>query len=264
MSSEIRNWPSGRLRRRVGVVLGVALMLLLSGCERRGVQGSSGATAECEPGAETQDEPGVLRGRVLAPAAQLAHNGAREQKSGFSAVVSYVFTTGWLVPPAHAAPLDGELPVPGVQVELYQVGPDGGQVGETLAQATTNAIGQWCLRLPPGVEAGPQLMLQARTDAPEAKDVRLRRSLAAEFSTDISSGSEALTRLLQEHKVDFTKLAHATYLNMESIADTRMDLLTPVKLQPGMTAQQAVEQILNTLREDERLEEKFEALARVK
>lgn len=269
MSNDEQNCLTRLSRKCVGRWVCLALLSLAAGgCEGRDAHERGAQAANCEPGAEPREEPGVLRGRVLAPAARLAQGSPQGQQLTTSADASRSWVMRWLIRPVHAAQLEGELPVPEAIVELFAVGPAGERTGEVLAQTTTNAIGQWCLRLPQGVQAGTQMMLQARmgavgADTTGAGKVRLRRSLAAEFSTDIYSGSEALTQFLQEHRVDFTKIPQATYLNMESIADTRMDLLSPVRLQPGVATQQAVGEILSALRGDERLAQKLEALAKI-
>ncbi|QDG51838.1 hypothetical protein FIV42_14125 [Persicimonas caeni] len=196
-----------------------------------------GATAE---EAAQQYHPRILRGRVLAPGGQLA------MRSPFG---------DWLVGSAHAAPLEGEQTVPEATVALYRVGPDGQKRGEVLRRATTDIQGEWCMKLPDGVDFGPDVMLAASAD-----DTRLRRSLVSPVATDIYSTTEALTRLLQEREVDFTKMPKETYLNIESIADTTVDLLQPVQLAPDDNVASTVDKIGEALAKDERLDKKIASL----
>lgn len=197
----------------------------------------AGATAE-----ESADEyhPRILRGRVLAPSGELA---SRWQMPG------------WLVGAAHAAPLEAEQTVPQARVELYRVGPSGERSGEVLREATTDVTGEWCMKLPDGIELGADLMLAAGVG-----DARLRRSVVSQFSTDLYSASEALTRLLQARRVDFSAIPDETYLNMEAIADTRVDLLEPVDIEEGEGVEEVVAKIRKVLAGDERLQEKLARL----
>ena len=185
--------------------------------------------------------PRIIRGRVLAPSGKLAWR---------SPVGS------WLVDSAHAAPLEKEQTVAQTSVALYRVGPSGEQTGDVLRTTETDATGQWCMKLAEGLELGADVMLEASAD-----DVRLRRSLVSQFSTDLYSATEALTRLVQAHEVDFTKIPDQTYLNMEAIADTRIDLLDPVEVEPADTVESTVAKIRKALAKDDRLMEKIEGLS---
>jgi hypothetical protein len=233
----------------------ISLAVIVGGCDRDGADPAevNPAGAEQCPGATPAEaaaeyHPRVLRGRVHAPFGKLA--------------VRSSFPT-WLVSTAYAAPLESERTVPEATVVLYRVGPAGQKVGEALRETTTDMAGQWCMKLPQGVElaagAGAELMLAA-----SAHDTRLRRSLVSEVSTDLYSTAEALTRLLIEYNVDFSKIPVATYLNMESIADTRVDLLEAVELEQGATVESTVRRILKVLAKDERLMEKIDKLPTLK
>ncbi|MFW6053817.1 MAG: hypothetical protein ACOC9J_03295 [Persicimonas sp.] len=214
--------------------------------------GPAQPAAEC-PGATAADlareyHPRLLRGRVLAPSGQLSLN-----------TPIFEQLDGWLVGTAHAAPLEDEQPVGGVRVFLYRVGPAGEPSGAPLRQTTTDANGEWCMKLPEGVEFGADLVAQAK-----AGQTRLRRSVVSEFATDIYSASEALTQLLAQRDVDFTKISTETYFNMESIAATAIDLLEPVELAETDGVEAAVRKIRDVLEKDERLMEKLQVLQRVR
>ncbi len=208
--------------------------------------------AQC-PGATAADlareyHPRLLRGRVLAPAGKLSLNAPILEQ-----------LDGWLVDTAHAAPLEEEQPVGGVRVFLYRVEPTGEPVGAPLRQTTTDANGEWCMKLPEGVDFGADLVAQAK-----AGQTQLRRSVVSEFATDIYSASEALTRLLEQRDVDFTKIPTETYFNMESIAATAIDLLEPIELADADGVDEAVRKIRDVLEDDERLMEKVRKLQKVR
>lgn len=212
-------------------------------CDRMGEDPSAGdaarATEEC-PGATAEEaaldyHPRILRGEVSAPPGAMSSRG---------------WLDGWFVETAHAAPLEEEQSVRGATVELYRVDADGDRTGEPLREATTDGSGEYCMKLPEGVDPSSTLMAEARFD-----DARMRRVVVSQFATDIYSTSEALLRLLRDHNVDFTELPTETYFNLESMAATAVDLLDPIELDPADGVDEAVAQILKVLEEDERIEE---------
>lgn len=231
------------LRRFLRILPAVALAL--TACERGAVDGTRSTQAKDCPGASVEEaaqqyHPRIVRGRVLAPRGKLA------RRSPFD---------NWLVGSAQAAPLEAEQTVPRAKVTLYRVGPSGKKEGEVLRSATTDQTGSWCMKLPDGVALGPELMLAASADG-----TRLRRSLVSPVATDIYSATEALTQLLQEHNVDFNQMPKANYLNIESIADTAVDLLHPVELAEDDTVKTTVEKLGDALAKDDRLADKIAAL----
>lgn len=242
------------------IALAGALLLGSTGCDHQA--DSNGASPGSTPGLHTGDctprppsmadnsgesDPRVLRGQVLAPFGKLAayRPPAPPARSPFP---------DWLVEVAHGAPLEAERTVPNTPIYLYQVDARGERVGESIAETRSDSGGNWCIRLPEGVAPGPGLMVEARG---ARADARLRRSVVAPFATDTSVGNEALTRLLQANKVDFLRVSAETLINMESIADTRMDLLNPVELSDTMTLEDAVVHVQATLATDPRLVEKM-------
>lgn len=242
----------------------VASAAAIAGCERKAGSAKTridsrkpgacvGATAK---EAAQKYNPRVLRGRVLAPFGKLAMRSPTARRPSDQALARSPFPD-WLVPAAAAAPLVNERTVPNATVRLYEVGPDGKQTGEVLRQAVTDVKGQWCMKLPDGVNTNSKLMAEAK-----AADTRLRRSVVSPIATDIYSGTEALTRLLQAQKVDFTKIPTSTYLNMSAIADTTFDLLYPVKLKKSDNVADAVAQIQKVLTKDKRLKTKIAKLAK--
>jgi hypothetical protein len=230
------------MNRRNVIALVVATVASLSfACEQPDQPDST--PAESCPGATQQQaqrdyHPRVLRGRVLAPHAKLAES--------------------WLeaiVPTAHAAPLEDEQPVVGATVELYQIDASGAQIGDVLRTTDTNEQGEWCVGLPEGIEPGTDLMLRASGDA-----VALRRLAATDITTDIYTGTEAIVRILKARDVDFHRIPTETYINLEAVADSAVDLLEPVELTDTDDVASMVQKIRDTLVEDERFSEKLESL----
>jgi hypothetical protein len=230
------------MNRRNVIALVVATVASLSlACEQPNQPDSK--PAENCPGATQQQaqqeyHPRVLRGRVLAPHAKLAGS--------------------WLdvfVSTAHAAPLEDEQPVSGATVELYQIDASGAQIGDVLRTTQTNAKGEWCVGLPDGVDTGTDLMLRASSEA-----ATLRRLAASEISTDIYTGTEALVRILEARDVDFHQIPTETYVNMEAIADSAVDLLDPVELTADDDVPTMVAKIRETVLADERFSDKLSAL----
>lgn len=247
------------------IALAGALLLGSAGCQGPASPGgasspSTGAPqiGDCTPRPPTladqagESDPRVLRGQVQAPFGKLAayRPPAPPVRSPFP---------DWLVDRAYGAPLEVERTIPNTPVYLYQVDARGERAGEYIAETRTDSGGNWCIRLPEGVAPAPGLMVEARGAGGQA---RLRRSVVAPFATDTSVGNEALTRLLQANQVDFVRTAAETLINMESIADTRMDLLDPVELRPTMTLEQAVARVQETLATDPRLAEKMASAPR--
>ncbi|MFU8803411.1 MAG: hypothetical protein ACNA8W_06355 [Bradymonadaceae bacterium] len=182
---------------------------------------------------ERPDHPAMIRGQVLAPAARLARRS---------------IVPDWLVPSAYAAALEGELPVVDARVALY-AREKGEPTGNTIVETRTNIAGAWCLRIPDEFKAGLDLILVASSRNGRA---RLRRLFVLPGDVDISPLSEAFTQILVEDEIDLDILPPATFLNMEILAGTAVDLLAPVVIEEGDQVAQAVTKIKKTLRRDER------------
>ena len=210
-------------------------------------QGSAQQSVDC-PGAtpkqlEVENHPRVVRGRVVAPQGKLAFD--------FS-------LTDWLVSEANAAPLEDEQPVAHVTVELYRIGADGNRSGQILRSTETDSEGRWCMGLPDGVDPGISLMVRASGDR-----LTLRRILAIRAAGDISTGSEAIIQTLQERSVDFAEMPLETYLNLEAVADSAVDLLDPVEINDSDRTEDLVERIRQTLRNDRRFRRKLSTLPKI-
>jgi hypothetical protein len=182
---------------------------------------------------ELPDHPSILRGHVLAPSGRFA---------------SRFHFPDWLVGKAHASELDGELPVADVRVALYRH-EKGEPVGPTLVETRTNFAGAWCMRMPEGFEAGPDLLLVATTA--KSRD-RLRRLFALPGDVDISPTSEGFVQVLVEDEIDPATVSVPVYLNMEVLANTAVDLLHPVAFVEDDDLREAIARVKKSLRRDER------------
>lgn len=187
----------------------------------------------------------MLRGQVLAPDGRLAL-----QRRNLLHDLGDL-----LIPIAHAAPLEGELPVPGVIVALTRTDDIGEPTGEVLVQTETNAQGAFCLAMPDDLEFGPTTMLIASHG-----DQRLRRPVLHENDLNIYSQPEALLRLLIAEGFELSGLDVATYLNLDVMAQTAVDLLRPVTLRPGGGLSSILHRLEETMGQDERLMATFERL----
>ncbi len=228
------------------ILLAATLAMATTACDSGSPDKNESPPAKSCPGAtqaqaDRDYHPRVLKGRVMAPHAELASS-----------------WTDIFVSTAHAAPLEDEQPVADATVELYRIDRTGEQVGDTLQTTETNTDGEWCLGLPDGIEPGHDLMLRAR-----GSDATLRRLAISEISTDLYTGTEAIVRLLQAREVDFHAIPEPTYLNMESVADTAVDLLEPVSLDAGDDIDALVTEIQTTLTRDARFSKKLESLPRL-
>lgn len=194
-----------------------------------------------EEEAENLFHPRMIRGVVLAPSGQWAMN----SKTWWD----------WVVPTAHAAPLEGELPVADVVIRLMRVDAIGEPVGEAILSTEATVWGEFCFRLPDELEYGPTLMLIA-----EGGERRLRRPVLHQNDVDIYSQPEALVRLLVEEGFELTSLDVDTYLNLDVMAQTAVDLLNPVELRSEAGLESLLARLDRTMREDERLMRALERL----
>lgn len=161
-----------------------------------------------------------LRGQVLAPAGRLA------------------FFPDWLVPSAHAAPLEGELVVSDVEIELY----DHRNPDEIWASTRSDAVGRYCLVLPAGREPSTSTILRAR-----AGEASLRRVVTHRQATTISISSEAVTRIILD-----SNLNRQQSINLETMADTALDLLEPTAFE-GENVETAVSRVQKVMLADHRV-----------
>lgn len=197
--------------------------------------------------------PRILRGVVLAPASALAMvpDYSRSSPSETPSLLERFF-----ISKAHAAPLEGESLVMEQRVFLTRVDETGEPVGEVLLETKTTVLGEFCFRLPDDLEYGPTLMVIA-----ESETHRLRRPLLHQNDIDIYSQPEALVRLLVEEGFLLTDLDVDTYLNLDVMAQTAVDLLNPVTVDTNAGLDSLLARLDRRMREDERL---MEALERVR
>ncbi|RAL20496.1 hypothetical protein DL240_16995 [Lujinxingia litoralis] len=215
--------------------------LLLEGAESLSEQvPPASCVGATEEEARVEGHPSILRGVVLAPQGQLARR---------SNLLEY------LIPTAHAAPLEGELPVDGAEVALYRVDGRGEPAGEALVRTTTDRAGQWCVRMPDDAEFGPQLMLIAT-----AGERRLRRPVLHRADLDLYSQPEALLRLIVEEGLSLNQLTIATYLNLDVMAQSAVDLIAPVSVEGAHGVESLLARLQQTMAEDPRLSQALERL----
>lgn len=172
----------------------------------------------------------ALRGQVLAPAGRLARSTPR----GLS---------DWLVPSAHAAPLEGEMVVANVEVTLF----DRTQPDTVWATTTTDAIGRYCVYLPDEVQPSVDVMIRARTGP-----TQLRRVVTHREATTVSLSSEALAQILEAHA-----LSRDAAINLETLSDTAIDILDPVTLEAESTAT-SVERVKSVMLNNDRVKKLLE------
>jgi len=183
----------------------------------------------------------MLRGMVLAPDGRMALRSPT--------------LLDRLMPTAHAAPLEGELPVAGVVVSLTTVDERGEPAGDPLVETETNAAGLWCVAMPDDVEFGPATMLIARHG-----EHRLRRPVLHGDDLDIYSQPEALVRLLVEEGLLVTEIDVDSYLNLDVMAQTAVDLLRPQTPRPGAGLDSLLDRLQRAMSEDARLMAAIERL----
>ncbi|TXC69473.1 hypothetical protein FRC91_17940 [Bradymonadales bacterium TMQ1] len=210
--------------------------LLLEGAESLSAQAPP---AECvgatEEEARAESHPRMLRGLVLAPQGKFARG---------------PHLLELLIPSAHAAALEGELPVANARVALYEGDARGEPVGEPLIETVSDRAGQWCVRLPDGVAFGPQLLLIA-----SAGDHRLRRPVLHAADLDLYSQPEALMRLLIEEGLTLDAISTASYLNLDVMAQSAVDLIEPVRVEGTSGLESLLARLHKTMSEDARLKE---------
>lgn len=215
--------------------------LLLEGAESLSEQAPP---AECvgatEEEARAESHPRILRGLVLAPQGKFArHSDLLEL----------------LIPSAHAAPLEGELPVADARVALYEGDARGEPVGQPLIETVSDRAGQWCVRLPDDAEFGPRLLLVA-----SAGEHRLRRPVLHAADLDLYSQPEALMRLLVEEGLTLDAISTASYLNLDVMAQSAVDLIEPVQVEGTSGLESLLSRLHKTMADDARLKE---AIARL-
>lgn len=197
-----------------------------------------GGPVDCAGASEEEqadpDHPRQIRGLVLAPDGRLA------------AVRKSLWQR--LIPTAYAAPLDGELPVSDVPIVLTYVDERGEAAGKPLMETRSDSFGQWCIQLPDSAEFGPTLMLMASTD-----DHRFRRPVLHRNDLDIYSQPEALLRLLVEEGLLITELSVDSYINLDVMAQTAVDLFKPVRVRSGAGVDSLLARLEHGMRRDERL-----------
>lgn len=214
---------------------------LLEGAESLSAQAPPAECVGATPEeANAESHPRILRGLVLAPQGKLARRPNLLEH---------------LLPHAHAAPLEGELPVADTRVALYMGDERGEPTGEPLTETVSDRAGQWCVRLPDETSFGPRLLLMASNG-----ERRLRRPVLHAADLDLYSQPEALLRLIIEEGLTLDSLSIATYLNLDVMAQSAVDLLQPVQVEGTSGLESLLARLQKTMSEDPRLSEALEGL----
>jgi hypothetical protein len=178
--------------------------------------------------------PRLVRGQVLAPGGALVQNGASPLYD-------------WLIPSAHAVPLEGESVVADATVRLVQ--------GDSQRhETTTDALGRFCLVVPVGEELGPAWRIEA-----VGADITLRRVLLDAVEADVSVQTEAVYRVVTDGRRAEDVSPH-DWRNMSTMSATVLDLTDPLEITPGMSASTAVDAAVERMRGDGRIEKTLDSL----
>lgn len=149
---------------------------------------------------------------------------------------------------AHAVPIPGEFPVPGVKVKLME----GFSEPKIVSETTTDALGRFCLKLSWTNTFDGTQYLETKVG-----ENTLRRLSPSQKVAIISTQSEAVFRLyvtnLGQTKLSKTASKRSMAINLQTIADSQVDTFKPVSAQS--TIEKTVALILENLRNDQRVQE---------
>ncbi len=126
---------------------------------------------------------------------------------------------------------------------------------QSLVSTRTNASGEWCLSAAEGVELDVELIARAETSRGT-----LRRSVVTPLRQVISVRSEALTRVLNERSALRAVMSPASYLNLQAVASTAVDLLEPVQWQSVESLDTIAARMRETIEDDRRFQSSVDAL----
>ncbi len=169
--------------------------------------------------------PRLVRGQVLAPSGALVRANPLYD---------------WLIPSAHAVPLEGESVVAEATVRLMQ----GTNARHTT---TTDALGRFCLVVPEDSELGPGWYAEV-----SGTDLKLRKVLLDAVEADVSIQTEAVYRVVTDGRAA-EEVTDETWRNVGTMSATTLDLTNRLEITPGMSASAAVAEAEARLRADERI-----------
>lgn len=152
---------------------------------------------------------------------------------------------------AHAFTLEQESSLEGARIELFEVprAPLPDTLPEPLLSTTSDRRGRYCLVLPHPIEQRESsLFLLVATPAQENLPP-MRQVLTHSFDADLNAMSEAFTQALSPHLS--TRLTNAHLLNMRTLGETRLGLLSPDLLDGIQTQRALIERAVERLQHDD-------------
>lgn len=170
---------------------------------------------------------------------------------GTVSAISAPQATGWLdhlIPSAHAYALDGESPVAGARVTMtYEdlTKPERKPL-QNKYDTTTDPQGRFCIVAPRAPAARETIVLTA------SKGELVMRQLGVHsFDADINAASEAATRTAIGHaRRAQSSLSPAQWLNLRTLEDTRIGLLSPVDATSFVTHEALVTHLITLIEGD--------------
>ena len=185
-----------------------------------------------------------------APAHPLILRGvARALQDGRSSSLNSLFLSE-----AYAFPLEAEQPLQGARIDLFEVPraplPDVSSLKQPLLSATSDAQGRYCLVLPHEVTRDALFLLvatPAQADLPP-----LRQLITHSFDPHLNAMSEAFTRAISPHLS--ARLTDQQILNVRTLGETRLGLLSPDLLDGIRTQEALIERAVERLQHDEAIQ----------
>ncbi len=153
---------------------------------------------------------------------------------------------------AHAYALEQEKPLPNQTISLYYLDlrhPT--TLPEPALSTTTNKDGKFCIAAPSEPTTNQVILLQATPDGTPT----LRHIAPYSFHANINATSEALTQLVIASPEDTrSNLSNTTLLNLQTLAESRVGLLSPVKVTPDDSQKSLIQKISKTLQKDPQIQ----------
>jgi hypothetical protein len=191
------------------------------------------------PDAGDPDRPpcvGATRAQALAPDDPLVWRGVVS-----STARKPTSASTWLIPTAHAVELPGEAPTAHATVTARL--PDSPLPAITT---TTDRLGRYCLRIHPAWADQPWAL---SATLPDHTTLRTIPHLPA--TIDLNTQTEAMFLTLTQAGVDPLTLPPNARLNLHTVADTALTLLSPTALN-DLSPADAIALVAQTLRQDAR------------
>lgn len=153
-----------------------------------------------------------------------------------------------LIPQAHAYALEGERPVQDARITLsYQdLSTPDKKTNPIQYDTTTDTQGRFCLVAPREPAPGESIMITATQG-----ELVIRQLGLHSFDADLNAVSEAATRMATQYAIRTkTPLTPAQWLNLRTLTDTRVGLLSPVDTTTFSTQEALVLHLVELLERD--------------